>query len=81
MCRCRARTVETREQVLKTIQRRPPWPTAAPEQSAHVFDDGAAAEFAGKAIGYLNAGSVATMLSIGHQTKSVRHDGRAATIG
>jgi SAM-dependent methyltransferase len=43
--------------------------TVAPEQTAHVFDDAAAAEFAGKAIGYLNAGSVATLLSIGHQTE------------
>ena len=42
--------------------------TIAPDHSVHVFDDAAAAEFAGKAIGYLNAGSVATLLSIGHQT-------------
>ena len=42
--------------------------TIEPEQIAHVFDDAAAAEFADKAIGYLNAGSVATLLSIGHQT-------------
>ncbi len=44
--------------------------TSAPDQIVHVFDDAAAAEFAGKAIGYLNAGSVATLLSIGHQTHS-----------
>ena len=42
--------------------------TVTPEQADHAFDDTVAAEFAGKAIGYLNAGSVATLLSIGHQT-------------